>query len=142
MTSTLKALAHTILSGVEAIEAAYSKAGVSLPSLDDPFVPSPLDGDAAVMDAQRLVAGAAAQIIANARQPMESLQEYVMGTYMTASLGFVVEVNIPDILKDAGSQVSSNSCYLSTRCLCGRSRSLMIRDSTLKISQQRLALTQ
>ena len=109
MTGALRTLALTILSGVDAIEAAYSQAGVPFPSLDEPFSPSPLDGDAALMDAQRLVASAAAQIIAHAQQPLETLQESVMSTYMTASLGFVVDVNIPDILKDAGSQVSSKS---------------------------------
>ena len=108
MTSPLRTLALTILSGVDAIEAAYSKAGVPLPSLDDPFSPSPLDEDAALIDVQRLVANAAAHIIAHARQPLESLQESVMSTYMTASLGFIVDVNIPDILKNAGSQVISN----------------------------------
>jgi len=106
MTSSLRTLANTILSGVDAIEAAYSKAGVPLPSLDELFAPSPLDGDASLMDAQRLVAGAAAQIIVSARQPMETLQDYAMGTYMTASLGFVVDANVPDILKGAGTQVS------------------------------------
>lgn len=108
MTSALRTLALTILSGVDAIEAAYSKAGVPLPSLDHPFSPSPLDEDAALIDAQRLVAIAAAQIVALARQPLESIQESVMSAYMTASLGFIVDVNIPDILKDAGSQVISN----------------------------------
>jgi hypothetical protein len=117
MTGALRTLALAILSGVDAIEATYAKAGIPLPSLDDPFAPSPLDGDAALMDVQRLVASAATQIIANARQPMESLQEYAMGAYMTALLGFVVDVNIPDILKDAGPQVSS--CHiLSTRYSC------------------------
>lgn len=106
MTSSLRTLANTILSGVEAIEATYSKAGVPLPSLDELFAPSPLDGDVALMDAQRLVASAASQIIVSARQPMETLQDYAMGMYMTTSLGFVVDADVPDILKDAGPQVS------------------------------------
>jgi hypothetical protein len=109
MAGDLRTLALTILSGVDAIEATYSKAGVPLPSLDEPFSPSPLDGNAALIGAQRLVASAAAQIIAQVQQPLETLQESVMSTYTTASLGFVVDMNIPDILKDAGSQVSSKS---------------------------------
>jgi len=104
MTSSLRTLANTILSGVEAIEATYSKAGVPLPSLDELFAPSPLDGDVALMNAQRLVASAASQIIVSARQPMETLQDYAMGMYMTTSLGFVVDADVPDILKDAGPQ--------------------------------------
>jgi hypothetical protein len=120
MTSALRTLAHAILSSVDDIEAAYSKAGVPLPSLDDLFVPSPLDGDRALMDAQRLLASAAGQIIASARQPKESIQEYAMSTYMTASLGFVVDVNIPDILKGAGPQVrqSMQCCKFPTRYSC------------------------
>lgn len=77
-----------------------------MPSLDDAFVPTPLDGDNALADAQRLVANTAAQLIAHARQPMDSIQEQVMSMYTTASLGFVVDANIPDILKTAGPQVS------------------------------------
>lgn len=138
MTDALRNLALSILSGVDALEAAYSKAGISLPSLDDSFVPSPLDKDGAVRDAQRLVASAASQIIAHARQPMESLQEYAMGMYMTATLGFVVDANIPDILKGAGQQVSQ-SCTLSTRYSYARPPS---RDSTWQTSQPRPELTQ
>ena len=106
MTSALRALALTILSGVEAIEAAHSKAGIPVPSLHDPFVPTPVDRDDALIDAQRLVVNAAAQLIAHARQPMDSIQEQAMSLYMTASLGFVVDADIPDILKTAGAQVS------------------------------------
>lgn len=107
MTSTLRTLAHAILSGIDTIEDLYSKAGVPLPSLNSLFSPSSLDKDDALGDAQRLVAGAAAQIIATTRQPMEYIQESTFsGMYTTASLGFVVEVDIPDLLKEAGPQVS------------------------------------
>lgn len=109
MTSTLRTLALTILSGVDAIEGIYSQAGVPVPSLNDTFVPSPLDDDEALVNAQRLVANAAAQIIAHASQPMDSILQQIMGVYMTTSLGFVVGVHIPDILNDAGPQVSCAS---------------------------------
>lgn len=106
MTSTLRTLALTILSGVDAIEAAYSQADIPVPSLYEPFVPSPLDRDNALVDAQRVVANAAAQLIAQARQPMDSIIEQSFSMYTTALLGFVVEAHIPDILKTVGPQVS------------------------------------
>jgi hypothetical protein len=106
MTSTLRTLALTILSGVDAIEGIYSQAGVPVPFLNDIFVPSLLDDDKALVNAQRLVANAAAQIIAHASQPMDSILQQVNGMYMTTSLGIVVGAHIPDILNDAGPQVS------------------------------------
>ena len=106
MPSALRTLATSLLSTIDAFEALYSDAGVPAPSLDHPFVPSPLDANPTLMNAQNQIAALAAQIIATARQPMDTIQLCGLSMYMTAALGFVVDAHIADILKEAGPQVS------------------------------------
>ncbi|RDB16346.1 4-O-methyltransferase 1 [Hypsizygus marmoreus] len=103
-TSPLRALANSILASIDTIEAIYSKHGVPIPSLDEQFTLKATDSDPALADASRLIATAATQLIATVRQPMETLQDYTLGLYTTAALGFVVDANVPNILKDAGAQ--------------------------------------
>ncbi|KAF5386557.1 hypothetical protein D9615_001582 [Tricholomella constricta] len=103
-TSPLSALLSIISSGVQTLESAYSKDGLAFPSLDDPFRPTPLDQDAALAETRRLIVAAAAQLIATVRSPVEVLQEYAPGMYMTATLGFVEETNVADIIKEGGAQ--------------------------------------
>ncbi|KAG6854561.1 hypothetical protein C0991_004897 [Blastosporella zonata] len=104
MASTLSDLLAIISSGVQRLESAYAKDGQSFPSLDDPFRPTALDQDAALAEARRLVVAAAAQLIAAVRSPVETLQEYAPGMYNTATLGFVEETNVADIIKEGGPQ--------------------------------------
>ena len=106
MPSALRTLATSLLSTIDTFEAVYSDAGAPAPSLDDPFVPSPLDSNPTLMNARNQIAALAAQIIVTARQPMDTIQLYGLSMYMIASLGFVVDVHIADILKEAGPQVS------------------------------------
>ncbi|KAG5654340.1 hypothetical protein H0H81_004294 [Sphagnurus paluster] len=99
----LRALVETMLSGIETLEAAHATYGVPYPSLDDPHrIPTPLDDDVHVIAATNLIVAASAQILATARKPIETLQNHALSMYMTTSLGFVIEANIADILKDAG----------------------------------------
>lgn len=107
MESPLTALADIISSQVKELERAYSKDGLTFPSLDEPFCPTPLDKDAAAEKARSLIVAAAAQLIATVCSPFEFLPEAAGGMSMTFALGFVEEVNIPDIMKEAGPQVCS-----------------------------------
>ncbi|KAF5387187.1 hypothetical protein D9615_001587 [Tricholomella constricta] len=104
MSTPLSALSNIISSHVQTLEAAYAKAGAEFPSLDDPFHPTPLDFDPALHQTKALIVAAAAQILATVRSPIEMLQEYSPGMYWTATLGFVVDTNIPDILNEGGPQ--------------------------------------
>ncbi|KAI0064254.1 S-adenosyl-L-methionine-dependent methyltransferase [Artomyces pyxidatus] len=101
-TNPLIALADIIASGVRTLESAYSKQGVSFPSLDEPYRPEQgsLDNDAAVTAATHLIVAAAHQLIATVRQPFATLRDYATGVEMTSSLGLITEVNVPDALKD------------------------------------------
>lgn len=108
MTTPLTALATIITSNVQTLEAAYAQAGSTFPSLDDPFSPEPLDSDPSLKEMKKLIVAAAAQILATVRSPPETLMEYSPSTYLTMTLGFVVDTNIPDILKGAGPQVRTS----------------------------------
>ena len=105
MSSPLAALAGIISQSVQTLESAYSKKGLSFPSLDEPFKPGPLDDDPDVGNTTRLIVAAACQIIATVRPPLETIMLHAPAMYMSASLGVVDEANIADVLKDAGSQV-------------------------------------
>lgn len=103
--STLRTLAGIVSSGVESLEASYAEKGISFPTLADPFAPTPLDADLAVGMTARTIVAAAYQIIATVRAPPESIQEYATGSYSTAALGLVVDLNIANTLQEAGPQV-------------------------------------
>ncbi|KAI0057865.1 S-adenosyl-L-methionine-dependent methyltransferase [Artomyces pyxidatus] len=104
MTSPLTALANLISSSVQTLESAYSKEGLAFPSLDEPFRPGPLDNDAAIMAATHVIIAAAHQLIATVRSPMDTIFDYAPSMFMSASLGLAVDVDVPDVLKDAGPQ--------------------------------------
>ena len=104
-TSRLAALARIISQGVQTLESAYSKKGLSFPSLDKPFKPGPLDNDPDVGNTTRLVVAAACQIIATVRPPLDTILLQAPAMYLSASLGVVDEANIADVLKEAGPQV-------------------------------------
>ncbi|KAF8060936.1 S-adenosyl-L-methionine-dependent methyltransferase [Lyophyllum atratum] len=100
----LRALVDTILIGIETLEAVHAMHGVPLPSLDKPHTPTALDSDACIAGATHLIVTAAAQLIASARRPIETLQSYALSMFITTSLGFAVEANVADILKGAGTR--------------------------------------
>ncbi|KAG6861524.1 hypothetical protein C0995_015257 [Termitomyces sp. Mi166 len=101
MATPLSALANLISTNVAALEAAYAEKGAKFPSLDDPFRPT-MHFDPGLAPTKALIVAAAAQIIATVRSPIEMLQEYSPGMYFTATLGFIVDTNIPDILNEGG----------------------------------------
>ncbi|KAF9060199.1 O-methyltransferase-domain-containing protein, partial [Rhodocollybia butyracea] len=70
------------------------------------YKPGPLDDDFALGQTTRVLIAAAYQIIATVRGPMETIQDYAPAMYLSSWLGVAVETNIPDIVKDSGSQVS------------------------------------
>ncbi|KAG6815873.1 hypothetical protein H0H87_010616 [Tephrocybe sp. NHM501043] len=100
--SALRALSDIIAANVTILEDAYAKEGTSFPSLDESFKWSPLDTNPLLAETRQLIAAAAAQLVATVRSPVEMLQEYSPGMYLTVTLGTVVDINVPDILRDAG----------------------------------------
>ncbi|KAI0261394.1 S-adenosyl-L-methionine-dependent methyltransferase [Gloeopeniophorella convolvens] len=98
----LSSLSSLISSNVHKVESAYSSKGIPFPSLDTPYQPGPFDNDPDVLEASRLIVAAAAQLVAMLRLPMDTLYEYASGMQMTASLGLMVDTDVPDLLKEAG----------------------------------------
>ena len=97
--SPLSALLSILTKSINTLEGAYSEANLQYPSLDAPFAPTPLDGNAELIQATRHAVAAAAQIIATIRVPIETVQEYSTSSYAAASLNLVVETNVANILK-------------------------------------------
>ncbi|KAF7368965.1 4-O-methyltransferase 1 [Mycena venus] len=107
----LAALAQLITTGVKTLEDAYAKQGIPYPSLDAPFQPTPLDFDPALFQTAHLIVAAASQLIATVRSPMETIQAYAASMHVTSTLGFVVDADIPDVLKDAGPEARVVSLF-------------------------------
>ena len=105
MTTPLLALANILVNGIITLESAYAKNGMAYPSLDDPYSPDSLDGDEVLENATRVIIGAAAQIIATVRPPVETLQESSLAMYTPVSLGLAADLGIADVLKAAGPAV-------------------------------------
>ncbi|KAL0952690.1 hypothetical protein HGRIS_006929 [Hohenbuehelia grisea] len=104
MTSTLKALAQLILSNVETLESAAAKHGIDYPSLEADFAPSALNADPVAANASRVIVGAAAQLIATVRDPIEMLQDHCSSMYTAAAVGFANSNDVADILHESGPQ--------------------------------------
>jgi hypothetical protein len=103
--SPLIALAEIISQGAQTLESAYSKQGLSFPSLDENFKPTPLDDNPELAATTRLIVAAAYQIIATVRSPLETIQDYAPAMYLTSSLGLVEEADVADAIKGAGPNV-------------------------------------
>ncbi|GAW03924.1 S-adenosyl-L-methionine-dependent methyltransferase [Lentinula edodes] len=86
------------------LQSAYSKNNTEAPSLDTTFQPSLSEFDPSVIAARHLIVAAATQLIATVQSPVEFLQSHAGRIYDTVTLGFVIDVNIPEILNEAGTQ--------------------------------------
>ncbi|KAJ6568457.1 O-methyltransferase-domain-containing protein [Mycena sp. CBHHK59/15] len=93
--SPLTALVQIITAGVQTLESAYAAAGIPLPDLSAPFAPTLLDMDPALFAATQ-------GLIAAVRPPMQTVQAMTAGMHTTATLGFVVDADVPDVLAAAG----------------------------------------
>lgn len=102
----LKSLVDIISTQTAVLQSAYSKNNTKAPSLDTTFQPNLSEFDPSVIAARHLIVAAATQLIATVQSPVEFLQSHAGRIYDTVTLGFVIDVNIPEILKEAGTQVA------------------------------------
>ncbi|KAF5371626.1 hypothetical protein D9758_003596 [Tetrapyrgos nigripes] len=100
--SQLKALVDIITQQSAILQEAYATSGSEVPSLDGRFQPGPLEFDFNLAHTRQLMVGAALQLIATVQSPGEYLQDFAFSFHKSATIGFVVDVNIPEILADAG----------------------------------------
>lgn len=107
MTDPLHALTDIICSQVAALQDAYAKQSLEIPTLDAPFKPGPLEFDPDLGHIRHLIVAAASQLIATVQSPVEFIQDAAPAMFRTAALGFVVDVDIPEILIEAGPEVTA-----------------------------------
>ncbi|KLO13212.1 S-adenosyl-L-methionine-dependent methyltransferase [Schizopora paradoxa] len=102
--STIRALAELILQNVDALEEALEKRGASVPSLDDPFTPGSdiANGQPELMATTELTVRAASQLIQTIRMPQYSVIHEALSHTNSSTLRVVTELNISEILKEAG----------------------------------------
>ncbi|KAF8208047.1 hypothetical protein K438DRAFT_1961559 [Mycena galopus ATCC 62051] len=107
--STLRMLANIITQAVETMERVYTDAGMPLPSLDEPFCrddpAESLRQNTEVSGAVKNIIAAAAQLTATVSDPVVMAVNTALGFEVSACLGTASELNIVDILREAGPQV-------------------------------------
>ncbi|KAJ7235076.1 O-methyltransferase [Mycena haematopus] len=106
--STLRLLANLISQAVDTIEGIYATANVTPPPLNKPWDPKDpseaLGQDPAVVEAKTTLVAAAAQLVATARDPISTLLSISDGVPLLACLRTVSELNVVEILREAGPQ--------------------------------------
>ncbi len=125
MKSTIRALAEFILQNIDTIEGALDKRGASVPSLDDPFTPGSdiANGQPELMATTEMTVRAAFQLIQTIRLPQytvihealsvrcsshsngSNLQRACLQHTTSASMRCVTDLNIAEILREAGPDV-------------------------------------
>ncbi|KAJ6540597.1 O-methyltransferase [Mycena capillaripes] len=106
--STLRLLANLISQAVDTIEGVYATKNATAPPLNnlwDPEDPSEALGqDPAVMEARTKLVAAAAQLVATVRDPISTLLSISDGVPLLACLRTVSELNVVELLREAGPQ--------------------------------------
>ncbi|GJJ12836.1 hypothetical protein Clacol_007081 [Clathrus columnatus] len=119
----LTALVSIISSSVQNLQKSYSEQSLKLPTLDERYIPVPLDNDSQIKDSVERIVAAATQLIAAVRYPRDTIHEQAQSMYLSALLAFVVDVNIPEILnevhnkslhaKDIASRIGCDPSHIS-----------------------------
>ncbi|KAJ7115443.1 O-methyltransferase [Mycena epipterygia] len=103
---TLRLLANVITDAVNTMERVYGKAGMSLPSLDEPFNPQDpaeaLRQDAEVSAAVKNIVAASAQISATVCDPVRVAINTSNFFHVSSCLLAASELNVAEILHEAG----------------------------------------
>ncbi|KAJ3565432.1 hypothetical protein NP233_g7635 [Leucocoprinus birnbaumii] len=102
-TEPLSALLEIINTRTEELKKLLTHNGVEFPSLDVavPTEPTALNQEDRATELSEVIVAAASQLINTVRDPKETIWENVTSMYMTTSLAFVVEVDIPEVLNEA-----------------------------------------
>ncbi|KAF8135213.1 O-methyltransferase [Mycena galopus ATCC 62051] len=106
--STLRILANVINQAVDTMERVYTNAGLPLPCLDQPFHrdnrAENLRQNIEVAGAVKNIIAAAAQLTATVTDPVTMVLNTALAFQVSACLGAASELNIVDILREAGPQ--------------------------------------
>ncbi|KAJ3848008.1 S-adenosyl-L-methionine-dependent methyltransferase [Lentinula lateritia] len=107
MAEALKALVEIISTETTALLSAYATHEVKFPSIDETSTTSSkkntdFDVDPTIVRIRQLIVAAAEQLIATVQPPGEFLQSAAPAMFKSATLGFVIDVDVPEILMEAG----------------------------------------
>ncbi|KAF8132733.1 hypothetical protein K438DRAFT_1998363 [Mycena galopus ATCC 62051] len=106
--STLRMLANIITQAVDTMDRVYTDAGIPLPSLDQAFrqddPAESLRQNTEVSGAINNIIAAAAQFTATVSDPVVVAVNTALAFEVSSCLGAASEMNIPDILREAGAQ--------------------------------------
>ncbi|KAJ7346168.1 O-methyltransferase [Mycena albidolilacea] len=106
--ATLRALSDIIAQAVTTVERSYTDAGLSPPSLNEPFDPhapaEALRQDPVVAGAVQNLVAAAGHIAAVMRDPAVSILNSAHAFQLSSSVRAAAELNVAEILTDAGPQ--------------------------------------
>ncbi|KAJ6479100.1 O-methyltransferase [Mycena sanguinolenta] len=106
--STLRLLANLISQAVDTIEGLYASADATHPQLNKPWNPKDpseaLGQDPTAVEAKTKLVAAAAQLLATVRDPISTLLSISDGIPLLACLRTMSELNIVEILREAGPQ--------------------------------------
>ncbi|THU96154.1 S-adenosyl-L-methionine-dependent methyltransferase [Dendrothele bispora CBS 962.96] len=107
-TTELDALLQILTTQVASLQASYRTSNTteripSLLKLKNLETLGP-DSDPSLNETRRLIVSAATQLIHTVQSPIEIVQDYAGSTFKTVALGFVVDVNIPEVIRDLGGE--------------------------------------
>ncbi|KAF7340525.1 hypothetical protein MSAN_02124000 [Mycena sanguinolenta] len=106
--STLRLLANLISQAVDTIEGVYASADAAPPQLDKPWDPKDpseaLGQDPTITEAKTTLVAAAAQLLVTIRDPISTLLSISDGVPLLACLRTISELNVVEILREAGPQ--------------------------------------
>ncbi|KAK7045188.1 S-adenosyl-L-methionine-dependent methyltransferase, partial [Favolaschia claudopus] len=104
----LRQLLTLLSSAVDTLEGIYTKENTPFPSLDKPWNPRDLSEAVAkqpeVVQAKLTIVAAAEQLMATVRDPYAAMLRFGDGVLLVACLRTVSELNVVEILREAGSQ--------------------------------------
>ena len=112
--TALDALVDILSSQVKTFQSAYTDSGQPVPSIDEPWRPSTLDANPALIQTRKLIVAAAYQLISTVRSPIEVMQEGAFAAFTSVALAYAEDNNIVDILIEAGPQVWTVTVRVST----------------------------
>ncbi|KAA1470992.1 S-adenosyl-L-methionine-dependent methyltransferase [Dentipellis sp. KUC8613] len=108
MAAALRSLLSIIQDSVQRIEDGFEQRGVAFPSLDVPVTPADASvqvlQDPQVQEASLLLTAAASQLIAAVQPPQATAFNAGTSYYLSASLRTAIELNVVEILREAGPQ--------------------------------------
>ncbi|KAJ3722637.1 S-adenosyl-L-methionine-dependent methyltransferase [Lentinula raphanica] len=100
----LESLVDIISTQTALLQSLYAKNSAEVPTLDAPLQFNALEFDPELTAVRTLIVAAATHLIATVQSPLQFTANSLGGLYDNVALGLVVDINVPEILKEAGDE--------------------------------------